>query len=439
MVKNNTPKSNKKKNSSTSGKKKENSKKKQNVNKETLDALTRLSSALTELNEKSNSCSSQNAQINTIQHVLPIIRMGHWRTLPQQVEEAYRMMREGAEMVKASSTKYTLLGKIDLDDGSMVSEEIRKGCELLSTGALLLFDPRSQCARSARIFCKRSVRAIVASCVNLIKSFVDNTNNDSNISTQMTGAVWSTCDDLITGKTMPRGNAPSVKRECFTWIRDCNDTMEEFEELVQNSIEIKNEDDRDEEYYATGDLGIIKASIALLKCSRGIMSASLKACEFAGEFHNKNVQLRVSGQDTCPMHGELVADPDILQYHSLEWISTLHEMARTIGEGVTDLGITMYPPININLGENDDNNDGIVGQIMLQKNRILEVANYILKGIVFSDNDNAVDDLDTDKVSKQKILHMTKEIVDLTKNIQTATSKRFQEAKIAVDKCRSLR
>ena len=30
----------------------------------------------------------------------------------------------------------------------------------------------------------------------------------------------------------------------------------------------------------------------------------------------------------------------------LQWISNLHEMARTVGEGVTNVGILLYPPLD---------------------------------------------------------------------------------------------
>ena len=92
--------------------------KKTSINEETLEALTRLESALSELDDKGTSTSlvSKNNGGG-----LP---MSHWRKLPSDVEDAYRMMQEGAEMVKATSTKYTLLGKINLEDGSKLAVSI---------------------------------------------------------------------------------------------------------------------------------------------------------------------------------------------------------------------------------------------------------------------------------------------------------------------------
>ena len=48
--------------------------------------------------------------------------LGHWRDLSgTEVEKAYGMMNNGAELVKATSTKYTLFGKINVEDGSKLT------------------------------------------------------------------------------------------------------------------------------------------------------------------------------------------------------------------------------------------------------------------------------------------------------------------------------
>ena len=44
--------------------------------------------------------------------------LNHWKELPENVTQAYKMLSDGAELIKATSTKYTLLGKINLEDGS---------------------------------------------------------------------------------------------------------------------------------------------------------------------------------------------------------------------------------------------------------------------------------------------------------------------------------
>ena len=50
--------------------------------------------------------------------------LNHWKELPENVTQAYKMLSDGAEVIKATSTKYTLLGKINLEDGSKYAVRI---------------------------------------------------------------------------------------------------------------------------------------------------------------------------------------------------------------------------------------------------------------------------------------------------------------------------
>jgi len=373
------------------------------LNTSTIEALTRLDKALCELDSTTNtttttttSSSSSPEPSNDDVVGLPL---GHWRDLTgSEVETAYKMMDDGAELVKASSTKYTLLGKIDLEDGSKLTEELRKGCELIATSTFLLHQPLLLCSRPTRHYAKQYARAIIATVRQLVQSFAhgdatDNnttTNNNNNVGAVKTGAVWSACDALL-GK-LPRGNRGCMRRELFTWVGDCNETMGEFQELVDLGVVVVEEEDGDGEEEdgwdtfcenkGTGDsyialeLPISTASVALIRCSRGVLNLVLKACECAGA-----VSIMVEGEltkrrrqqqqnitttteqhgdtDTSAKGGEEEEDISLLaleQRRDLiwQWISTLHEMAQRVGEGVTDLGMAMYPPIDLHRSCNND-------------------------------------------------------------------------------------
>ena len=80
-------------------------------NKRVLQALERLQVSLKELpsNENPPQCS-------------------HWRTLPEAVTAAYSYTSQGAELCKATSTKYTLVGKIDANEGAKLAVRTDSDC-----------------------------------------------------------------------------------------------------------------------------------------------------------------------------------------------------------------------------------------------------------------------------------------------------------------------
>lgn len=111
---------NKKKSSS---KKKEKAQVQKNLNNENLAALNRLSSALASLGTEIKDSSSTESETE----IFNGISLSHWRELNEEVEGAYKMLNDGAELIRATSTKYTLVGKIDINDGSKFSVSIISG------------------------------------------------------------------------------------------------------------------------------------------------------------------------------------------------------------------------------------------------------------------------------------------------------------------------
>jgi hypothetical protein len=306
------------------------------------------------------------------------------------------MLQDGAQLIKNISTKYTLLGKINLEDGSKLSTELRQGCELLSTAAFLIHAPSSGCARSTRLFVKQRCLAVVKSVTTLMESFVSLRALEGNVGAQLTGAVWQACDEVV--EKTPKGNRACVMKEMFTWVKECNETMQEFEDLVglgplcdgENGTVVEGNDkagegssDWDEfcenlgtgEQYTNDEMPIIKACLALIKCSRGIIGLSLKALECAGSAAEGNIS-----------HPTLV----------FQWMTDLHETCRIIGEGVTNLGCTMYPPLALSVKTNDtDDNDNhqdddwkrteIGKQVIQQSDWLMSAARSIDKHILGSD------------------------------------------------------
>ena len=100
-----------------------------------------------------------------------------------------------------------------------------------------------------------------------------------------------------------------MRRELFTWVGDCNETMQEFQNLVDLGVAdtsccLKGEDldsaawDEFCENLGTGDqysaieIPICKSCLALIKCSRGVFGLELKALGYAGvRFQLSNLNL----------------------------------------------------------------------------------------------------------------------------------------------------
>mmetsp|Transcript_2438 Transcript_2438/g.3480 ORF Transcript_2438/g.3480 Transcript_2438/m.3480 type:complete len:412 (-) Transcript_2438:36-1271(-) len=399
---------NKKSSSANTKKVKEKAKAQKNLNAENLEALQRLSAALKSLDDKgSTECDVDGDN--------PGLSLFHWRELDGEAMHAYKILNDGAELIKATSTKYTLMGKINLDDGSKFAEELRQGCELISTGALLVHQPTIGCARSTRKYVKYHARSTLAAVISLIESFVNLKALDANVGAQKTGVVWSACDDIIS--KLPKGNRASMRREMFTWVADCNETMQEFKEIVdlgaasgQNSID--GDSLGSGEQYSSDELEIAKACLAVIKCSRGILGLVLKACECAGE------AAMTSKGEGCEESFKAV----------LQWISNIHELARVVGENVTDLGMLLYPPISLELSSTDsDQSDGegewlkteIGEQISFQVNAIKKVGCYV--------HDHCIPgDVHID-------IKMSDEVMELASKLLSAIDVRKAEAAKAID------
>ncbi|KAL7530247.1 hypothetical protein ACHAXR_003385 [Thalassiosira sp. AJA248-18] len=297
--------------------------------------------------------------------------LSHWRTLPLPVSSAYQILTDGAQYLHATSTKYALVGKVDSHEGGNLAIELRKGAELIGTATLLLFSPSCGSSRSLRKYVKQSSRAILASVISLVASFEDGSacgqaNDGNNVGAQKTGAVWSSCEKITNARSLsslPKGNRSAMRRELMVWLRDCNESVEEFEEVLllgprdsggENDGEGGGEDDMmDEEQFTEKEMTVAKASVNVMKCSKNLLGLVLKACECVGEAADKKLledqeEGTNNNMEQTPTNNKQQEqeDSDNKRKEMLQWISNLHEMARTVGEGVTNVGILLYPPLD---------------------------------------------------------------------------------------------
>jgi len=324
----------------------------------------------------------------------------HYRDIPEDIQKSYGLMMQGASLVHATSTKYTLVGKISLDEQETVAQDLLKGCQFIAAGALVIADESFGCCRSTRMHTKRACRAVIVTVTQLVEAFheaAEGHNNstsaataallekDNNLAAQKCGAVWSTCDVFLQ-KKVPQGNRNAMRRDLFTWMMECNETMAEFQEMIdrgpstgllttatticEGNDEATDEDSFDDflqddnEQYTAFELEIAKPCVAMVKCSRGTINVALKASECAGDL----IKQCTPGEDT--------------QARILQWIGNVHDKARHVGEGMTDLGTLLYPTLSI---------EDIESQGNKQHDAILAVLEYILDTTDMELSDEVVD------------------------------------------------
>jgi hypothetical protein len=103
----------------------------------------------------------------------------------------------------------------------------------------------------------------------------------------------------------------------------------------------------DEEQYTESEMKVAKASVNVMKCSKNLLGLTLKACECVGDYADKlSQQCDQKEDDGAQQNSQKQKD-------MLQWISNLHEMARTVGEGVTNFGILLYPPLDVTSSQQD--------------------------------------------------------------------------------------
>lgn len=296
---------------------------------------------------------------------------------------------------------------------------------MIVTGVLVICKDDTKCAKSCRHYANQAARGVVTTTLELVRVFAQHVEHvPPNHAAQKTGAVWSTCDALV---KVPHGNRNAIRRELFTYIMECNETMEEFEGIIQlgpkvNSLETVNQDeilentnsttvrntqeevmwgeflDGDSEQYSETELPIATCCLCLIKCSRGSLNVTLKACEHVGHVVENSNNDDENGNQS----------PLLL----LEWIRNVTSLARLVGNGMTDLGTCLYPPLNLN-GDNDNGNDSdtsLIHELVKQRDAVVALTDFIL--------DAPID--------------LPEEVTEVASNIKGAANTRYEEATNAI-------
>ena len=346
-----------------------------------VEGLIRLSVSLKELNDKESA---------------PVL--SHYRSMPEAVAQSYEILHQGAQLIHGTSTKYSLLGKLDALEQAKLTDDLWRGCQLLMTAALVVHDDQTGCARSTRHHCKQAVRSIVHTVLQLIQAWTEGdeaVGENSTLGAQKTGAVWEMCDVVLERK-LPRGNRNAMRRDLLTFMMECTETTREFQEMIDAGPSLKEAevngvaasddwDDLMEDQYTTNELPVATACLFLVKCSRGCLNASIQVIESVGN--------QLQNAD-----GDAEASTTILQR-----ISLMHDLARNVGEGMTDLGASMYSPLQLTALE---------AQVERQANAIQETLDFV-----------------TDEMATNEF---AQEVNDLISRVRDALSKRRREARDAL-------
>ena len=308
--------------------------------------------------------------------------LSHWRELDNDIQQAYQLISQGAEYIKSTSTKYTLMGKScsssQHDKGSHyeLALDLLRGAEQVAAGAFFLLQNNSGCGRSCKSFLREGIRATMASLASLVEVFLPYKNEQAiqESANRKTGALWESCDALF---LIPKGNRSAIRRELLGWMRDSVETMQEFQALLEHhppleedavskelqKFSFDNNDDKnsneeewqafctgEEEalYYTVSERGIAESCLRLIKCSRGTIALTLEACESAGEMLST----------TCKDQESI-----------LQWIGELSENCKIVGEGVTNLGMELYPSLQL---------DSLLAELNAQRDALFNLQNCIL-------------------------------------------------------------
>ena len=331
--------------------------------------------------------------------------------LPEAVQQSYVLLEQGAQLVHATSTKYTLMGKLDAPEQTKISSDLLHGCNYLATGCLTLHDPVTGCCRSVRHHARQAVRAILVTTTLLVECFAvehaSSTQKESQEGAQKTGAVWEACN-VILEKKLPVGNRNAMRRDLLTFKMECNETLTEFQEMIDQGPSLREEDEQDtkqpeassgfqdfldgnEDQYTDLELPVAIACLAIIKCSRGSINATLQALE------------AVNLSSEC----ESLNSSDKTK---LSWMSKLHDYATTVGNGMTDLGACMYPPMNL---------ESVKAEVERQAAAVEQCVNHMIEA----------------KTEDDDVIELTEEVKSLVTKLQAAIQTRRSEALDAIAAC----
>ena len=416
-----------------------------------------------------------------------VIRMNHYSVIPTELQELYDTIHQHTTMIHTTVTKYTLLHQMvvrssnDSDirsndsHGAIVAimKDLLHSCQILVACTMALYHTNDDdhnneirtnhttntigAAPSLCRHTKNAIHQIIHSVVQLLQVFPVQsscaTNSTSTTSTttsttamdpaQRTGVVWEACETIIgvttatttttTKKrmttTIPLGNRNAIRRDILQYKLECQDTIQEFELLLQQSQEQMNHhhktsssknnnnkdedenddsDDDEEEFYTTlHEIKIVTPCVALLKCSRGVLNITLNMIDHIG-------MSIVVPNSTTTNHSMTDDDhDDNNNRQKYIWMQHMCQEIQFIGIGLTELGATLYPPLH-----NDDSYTVLVKiEVMKQSNTIQQLLQYMLKEII-----------DSTTTTSSSSLMIPPATVDLIHSVLTACQTRTEEA-----------
>lgn len=322
---------------------------------------------------------------------------------PQNCSDALVLMKQGADIINGTATKFSLVSKASIKDSAGLSEDLRRGAEHICTGFMIICSDSkatdvidkslsSGCDLPLRRYLFKAVSQILGSVVELVRVYACDdydvggiTEKDNNVSAKLTGVVWSACDSLT--KQCPMNNRAAYRRGLFRYAGDCNETLEEFTEMIDCGIREEKEPSKadnetdggtsgedsnsgdgggdeslwdafcngDEEFlYSSKEIPIARAAIGLIKCSRGAINVALTSMDAAG-------------MATGGSSGLLITP------------SALYVMAADIGCKITDLGSLLYPPLDVSKRQGDDNeNCALADALKLQHDALLSFLSVVI-------------------------------------------------------------
>jgi hypothetical protein len=319
-------------------------------------------------------------------------------------------------------------------------------------------------SKSLCVHTKTAIHQIIHAMIQLLTATVASSSSGAAASTtstsittntmdlaQQTGVVWEACQTILgdttstttnnnhkkttTRKmitTIPLGNRNAIRRDIFHYKLECQDTIQEFEVLLEQSQKYiqtikkphsnrsdsqkkhnvessddddENDDDDDEEdFYTTqSEINIVTPCVALLKCSRGALNITLNMIDHIG------MSMDHPNNDTPTLHTETS--------QKYIWIQHLCQEVHVIGRGLTELGATLYPPLL------DENYTALVGmEVIKQSSTIQDLLQYML--------DHIIDAPIVSSSSSSMIIPAA--TIDLIHSVLTACKKRTDEAMDAI-------
>jgi hypothetical protein len=378
------------------------------------------------------------------------------------------------------------MSKIDASKSQEMADDLFRGCTLVGTACLAL-DPCL--GPSARHHVLTASRGIITSVVQLLEGQMmerkgenknkevggsgdgdgddskdggaceDDSSSSPTLATR-TGVVWHHCD-IVLQRRLPVGNRNAMRRDLLTYLHECQETMDEFQAMIDEGPlslpplptptettaasrndagelggDLSGDDDGDEEEweafldgrfdrYSSSEMSVAEACVSLVKCSRGVLNLVLQAEDAWGSDTNLREGDDVDNDDDhCDVHATTttLSEEGVVR---MERMGRIHELARSVGMGMTDLGAALYPPLAF---------DAVGVQVMRQSRAIRNALRSVVS-MTIEGNDGDSDDCGTfndDAGAMDLTGDLPPPVLELYRKLAVAIQRREAEALDAI-------